>query len=234
MNRDLTRELTAEFIGTFMLVLIGAGSVVVSPPSIGALGPALAHGLILVSIIATYGHISGAHVNPAVTLGILVGGHMKAEKAGYYMLAQFLGGIVAAIFLLVILDPNAGAVGQTTAASGVNSLQIILVEFLGTFFLVSTVYQVAVYGKGGQLTPVLLGLTLVGLILFGGPLTGAAYNPARLLGPAIFGDPRQDIPEVLVYLVAIFGGGAVAGILQNDTFKIEAPTEENKGKRTRR
>ncbi len=233
MNKELVRQLTAEFIGTFMLVLIGAGSVVVSPSSLGALGPALAHGFALVMIIATYGHISGAHVNPAVTLGLLVSGKIKLEKAGYYMLVQFIGGLVAGVVLLIVL-PNPAALGQTTAAANVNELDIILVEGLLTFFLVSTVYQTAVYGKGGNAAPLYIGLALAACILVGGSLTGASLNPARTLAPAILGSPRQDVVEVLVYLGAIFGGGALAGIIQQDTFKAAEESDDANKKRNKR
>ena len=220
MNQQTSRELTAEFIGTFMLVLVGAGSVMVSPPSLGALGPALGHGLILIAIIGTYGHISGAHVNPAVTLSLWIGGHIDRMKMLLYWVVQFLGSLVACVVLLIVL-PEPGSLGQTTAAADVNELDIILVEGLLTFFLASTVYQAAVYGKGGAFTPVLIGLTLGGSILMGGPLTGASLNPARTLGPALLGEDMQSITEIIVYMAAIFGGGALAAIVHMDTLKSE-------------
>jgi MIP family channel proteins len=214
LNDKITREALAEFIGTFMLVLIGAGSVVVSPPSLGALGPALGHGLILVAIISTYGHISGAHVNPAVSLAVWVGGKLETFKLGIYIVAQILGALVAALILrLVLPDTLAGfeTLGQTSKAGGVDDLQMILIELISTFILASAVFQAAVYGNGGPATPVIIGVTLAALILFGGPLTGASLNPARTIGPAFVAEETQDIGEVVLYLVAIFGGGALAG-----------------------
>jgi aquaporin Z len=220
ISQQLSREAAAEFIGTFMLVLVGAGSVVLAPTGIGII-PALAYGLILVAIIGTYGHISGAHVNPAVSLAVWIGGRgFSTQKLGIYMLAQFLGSFVACGVLLVIL-PDPGQLGQTTALGDVNELDIILVEGLLTFFLVSVIYQAAVYEKGGAITPLLIGLTLAACYFLGAPLTGAALNPARMLAPAILGDEMQELTEVLVYLVAIFGGGALAGIIHMDTFKPE-------------
>jgi MIP family channel proteins len=197
-----------------MLVMVGAGSVVVSPASLGALGPALGHGLILVAIIGTYGHISGAHVNPAVSLGLWVGGKLETMKLGVYIVAQILGALVAAIILRLVLPETLAGVeflGQTTKAPGVDNLQMILIELISTFILASTVFQVAVYGKGGNVTPLLIGFTLASLILFGGPLTGASLNPARTIGPAFAAKETQDIGEVVLYLLAIFGGGALAG-----------------------
>ncbi|MFP4323749.1 MAG: aquaporin [Anaerolineales bacterium] len=225
MNQETGRHIAAEFIGTFMLVLVGAGSVVLAPPEVGPVMPALAHGLILIAIIATYGHISGAHVNPAVTLGLLIGQHISLQKAGWYWVAQFAGGIVAAVVLRIIL-PEPGLLGQTTAAAGVNELDILLVEGLLTFFLVSAVYQAAVYGKGGVAAPLLIGFTLAACILLGGALTGASVNPARTLGPALLAEDPQDFVEVAIYLAGIFGGGAVAGIFHADTFKPVGETAE--------
>jgi aquaporin Z len=144
LDQQTSREAFAEFIGTFMLVLIGAGSVVLAPPSTGALIPALAHGLILVAIIGTYGHISGAYVNPAVTLAVWIANKISSQKLGVFMLAQFMGGLVAAVVLLIVL-PTPGQLGQTTAAPNVNELDIILVEGILTFFLASVVLQAAVY-----------------------------------------------------------------------------------------
>ena len=214
LNDKLTRETLAEFIGTMMLVMVGAGSVVVSPASIGALGPALGHGLILVAIIATYGHISGAHVNPAVSLALWVGGKMETFKLVAYWIAQILGALVAAIILRLVLPETLAGVeflGQTSKAPGVDDLQMILIELISTFILASVVFQAAVYGKGGSATPILIGFTLAAMILLGGPLTGASLNPARTIGPAFVAEETQDIGEVVLYVLAIFGGGALAG-----------------------
>jgi MIP family channel proteins len=221
MNQQLSREAAAEFIGTFMLILVGAGSVVLAPPGTGAIIPALAHGLILVAIIGTYGHISGAHVNPAVSLAMWIGGkNFSSQKLGIYMLAQFLGSFAACGVLLIVL-PTPGQLGQTTAVGDVNELDIILVEGLLTFFLVSVIFQAGVYGKGGVAAPLLIGLTLGACFFLGAPLTGASLNPARMLGPAILGEEMQDLTEILLYLVATFGGGAIAAIVHMDTFKPE-------------
>ena len=124
MNDALKRELLAELIGTFVLVFVGSAAVLVAP-IFGVVVPALAHGLILCALIYTYGHISGAQVNPAVTLGLAVGGQQDWTKSAYYMVAQFIGGIIAAAVLVVVfpqenaavagfLGENAYNFGQTT------------------------------------------------------------------------------------------------------------------------
>lgn len=215
MNNRLLQDGLAEFIGTFMLVLVGAGAVTILSNSgktaVGAdvVVAALAHGLILIAIIATYGHISGAHVNPAVTLGLLVGRQIEITRAVVYWIAQFAGGIVAALLLRFIF-PAATNLGQTIPASGISDIQAMIIELILTFFLVSTVYQAAVYGKAGNIAAIAIGFTLAASILFGGPLTGASLNPARTLGPGLV---SGNLNAIVFYLVGIFAGGALAGLV---------------------
>ncbi len=231
MNENLMKESLAEMIGTFVLVFIGGLAVVVAP-LFGVVVPALAHGLILTGIIYMYGHISGAQLNPAVTTGLLVGGKIDAMKAGVFMAAQFIGGIIAA-FIIVALIPesvreamfgsveafNYGATTGSLTADNVISASIF--EAILTFFLVSTVYQAAVYGKAGNLAGVAIGFTLAGCILAGGPFTGASLNPARTLGPAI---TAGDLGYVIPYFVGLFGGGAIGGLVHGQIF---APDESD-------
>ncbi len=221
MSDDLFKESLAELIGTFVLVFVGGAAVLVAPV-FGVLVPALAHGLILVALVYTYGHISGAQVNPAVTLGLLIGGKQDLNKSLVYMLAQFIGGIIAAVVLTAVFPQDNAAVvgflgeaaynfGQTTGFLTADSVwTAALYEAILTFFLVSAVFQAAVYGHAGKLMGVAIGFTLAASILAGGPATGASLNPARTLGPALVaGDTSYLIP----YLIGIFAGGAVAGLL---------------------
>jgi MIP family channel proteins len=212
VDNNLLRDSLAELIGTFVLVFVGAFAVTVAP-DFGVIVPALGHGLILVGIIYTYGHISGAHVNPAVTIGLLVGGQIDAVKAAAYIVAQFIGGIIAA-FVLVALVPNAPDAfnfGQTTGSLTADHVwQAALFEAILTFFLVSAVYQAAAFGKAGNLAAVAIGLTLAGAILAGGVYTGASLNPARTLGPAL---AAGDLSYVLPYFIGIFGGGLIGGLV---------------------
>jgi MIP family channel proteins len=218
MDSRLIRESVAEFLGTFMLVFVGAGAVTLLGQQATKVGAdvvvaALAHGFILVAIIFTFGHISGAHVNPAVTLGLLVGGKVSMVKAIAYWVAQIVGGIVAALVLRYIF-PSSPTLGNTLP-TGMFSGQIIVLEALGTFFLVSIVFQAAVHGKAGNLAGLAIPLTLAGAILFIGPLTGASFNVARTLGPALV---TGDLTELLSYLVGILGGGTLAGVLHTSYF----------------
>lgn len=224
MNKQLTAQVTAEFIGTFMLVFLGVGAILTAPVDSGALMPALGHGLAIIAIVATYGSISGAHVNPAVSLAAWIGGHLDTQRLGYYMVAQFLGSIAACLVLGVVVS-NSGTLGQTVPNEALNISigQAAVIEAILTFILVSVVYQAAIYGKGGAATPVIIGFTLAACIVAGGALTGASLNPARTLGPAllagIFDGETQNLLDVVVYLVAILGGGALAALVQMDTFK---------------
>lgn len=224
MNKHLTAQVTAEFLGTFILVFLGVGAVLVAPEGTGALLPALGHGLAIIAIAATYGSISGAHVNPAVSLAAWIGGHLDTQRLGWYMLAQFLGSFVACLVLGVVIT-DSGNLGQTAPneALDISIAQAGVIEAVLTFILVSVVYQTAIYGKGGPATPVILGFTLAGCFAMGWALTGASLNPARTLGPALiasfFDGDTQNLMDVVVYLVATFGGGALAALVHMDTFK---------------
>ncbi len=222
-DQNLTRDAVAELIGTFMLVFIGAGA--------GALGlpvyvVALAHGLALIAIIYTYGHISGAHVNPAITLSLFASQQITITRAAIYWAAQFVGGVIAALAIKALVPIGAdGAVlkslgettGSLTAAYPYNAM---FLEFIFTFILASVVIQAAAFGRAGHVAGVGIGLTLAACIIFGGTLTGASLNPARTFGPALV---AGNTSYVFGYLVAIFSGGAVAGCVQNALFESKLP-----------
>ncbi|NDJ87335.1 MAG: aquaporin [Chloroflexi bacterium] len=235
MNIEQTREAIAEGIGTFMLVAVGAGAVAISGGNVVV--AALSHGLILIAIISTYGHVSGAHVNPAVTLGLLAGGKIELSRAVIYWVAQLIGGLLAGVFLRLVLTglEGAEALGQTVPLNDeINALDIILIEGALTFFLVSAVFQAAVYGRGGAVTPLIIGLTLAGCITFGGPLTGASLNPARTLGPALFAEDAQGLIEVGNYFIGILLGGTLAGFVHSDTFAPGDDEASPKGRRPKK
>lgn len=213
MNNELVRASIAEFLGTFTLVFVGVAAVASGQ---GVAVAALAHGLVLCGIIFAYGYISGAHVNPAVTAGLLVGRQITITRAVYYWVAQFIGGVVAAV-VANILIPNGAAAGQTIGSLTADSVwTAALFEAVLTFLLVSAVYQAAVFGKIGHLAALAIGLTLAGAILAGGTYTGASLNPMRTLGPALV---AGDFSYLVPYLVGIFGGGIVAGLLHVAVFR---------------
>src|SRR5688572_29984233 len=148
MNQQ-AKEFLAEFLGTFTLCFIGIASVIVAP-QFGIVAPALGHGLVLVGLIFAYGHISGAQFNPAVTLGLLVGRKIEPLKAAIYMLAQFAGGIVAAYTLNILLGSQIGNFGETIGSLTSGSVwSAAVMEGILVFFLLTVIYQGAVYGKAG-------------------------------------------------------------------------------------
>ena len=202
-----TENLVAEFVGTFALIFIGAGALAIGAG--GLVGVALAHGLVIVTFAYAYGHISGTHINPAVTLGLLIAGEIEFIAAIGYWIAQFLGGILGAVVLNAVL-PEAGDLGVTILGEGVTPVQGLVVEIVLTFFLVNTIFNTAVSGKAGNFAGLAIGFTLVLSILMGGPLTRASLNPARTLGPAIVSGNYADI---WLYFVGPLVGAILAALL---------------------
>ena len=179
----------AEFLGTFTLCFIGQGAVIMQQAT-GAgnlLVVAVAHGLALAVMISALGQWSGAHFNPAVTLGFVATRRMSLTSAITYWLSQ-LGGAVTASFLLRSVMP--GEAGEAVhfavpmLAPGVSATQALLLEFVMTFFLVTAVWGTAVDERGPRIGGFGIGLAVCMDILVGGPLTGAAMNPARAFGAA--------------------------------------------------
>jgi len=200
-----TKVLLAEFIGTFALIFIGAGTAAVGVG--GLIGVALAHGIVLVSMAYAYGGISGAHVNPAVTLAVALRGNLSWGEALGYWIAQFAGGIAGAGALMFVLGGASSGLGATVPAAGVSPLQVIVLEGLLTFLFVNVILHTT---EGKAPTPfagLAIGLTLAGMILFGGPLTGASLNPARTLGPAVF---TGTLDVFWIYLVGPAAGAGLA------------------------
>lgn len=176
-----------EALGTFALVFFGAGSflVAINGAGIGLLGVALAHGLALMMIVYSFGGISGAHVNPAVTFGMWVSGKMPTWEAVKYVVSQLIGSIFAALVLMLLLNPPAGAnLGTPEIAKDLSLWQGLFIEALLTFFLVWAVMATTDKKFPAAASGLTIGLTLTISIFIGGILTGAALNPARAFGPA--------------------------------------------------
>jgi MIP family channel proteins len=189
------QKLLAEFIGTYLFVLIGAGAICTDQAmrasggsGMGLIGIALAHGIAISVLITSLGHISGAHFNPAVTIGFWVTRKMGTFLSLSYWAAQLLGSLLAA-FTLAHLLPEAiwrpVALG-TPDLTDFSRLHGILLEGVMTFFLVFVVFATAVDPKGAfnKVAGFAIGLSIFSDILLGGPFTGASMNPARSFGPA--------------------------------------------------
>ena len=213
------RAFVAEFIGTFTLIFIGVGAIAANHLSSGALGLtgiALAHGLAIAVMISATAAVSGGHLNPAVTLGLLSAKKIDVPNAIGYVAAQCLGAIAAAFLIKLCVPADAlTAVGMGTPAlsAGISTSMGLLTEIILTFFLVFVVYGTAVDKRAPRMGGLFIGLTVTLDILMGGPISGAAMNPARHLGPALLGGGLQNIG--LYWLGPVIGGVIAAQVYKN-------------------
>lgn len=206
----MTKKLAAEFIGTFTLILIGAGSIMNGKTDL--LGIALAHGIAIAVMVSAFAAISGAHFNPAVSLGMLVTRRIDARTFLYYVTAQLSGASLAALALRYLFGWNSDAGSSLGAASvgmGISPTKAMIAEAIGTFLLVAVVFGVAVDLRGTFhiVAGFPIGLMISLDILLMGPLTGATVNPARWFGPALV---SGNWTNSWVWIVGPLLGGAVA------------------------
>ncbi len=216
------RPLVAEFIGTFALIFVGVGAIAVdgiTHGGAGLVGIALAHGLTIAVMVSATAAISGGHLNPAVTIAALVGGKIDARGALGYMLVQCAGAIFAAFMItLAIPAPALAAVNMGTPAlgAGIGLGQGLVTEAVLTFFLAFVVYGTAIDQRAPKVGGLFIGLTVTLDILVGGPITGAAMNPARHLGPALLGG---GLDNLWLYWVGPLIGGALAGLVYHNVLE---------------
>ena len=184
MEENVLRRGVAEFIGTFTLIFIGGGAGIVSGQDIVAV--ALANGLAIGIMVTNLGHISGGHFNPAITLGFVATRRITMPLAVAYWISQFAGAIVAAAILRGLFS-HADFLGAVPHAAGFGAGKGLVVEIILTFFLVWAVFATAVDPRGAfkSIAGLAIGLTITIDVLMGGPLTGAAMNPARAFGPQL-------------------------------------------------
>ena len=202
------KPLAAEFIGTFLLVFVATGAIMADELSGGQvthLGIGLSTGLAVTVIIFALGHVSGAHINPAVTIGFAIGGHFPWRSVPAYVTAQLAGGILASAVLLALLGSVAH---QGANLPGVGASQALGLEVLLAFLLMLVIVAVATDSKAqGSLAAIAIGATVGLEIIFAGPLSGASMNPARSLSPALVG---WTWTSQWIYVVGPVAGAAVA------------------------
>src|SRR3954447_14389550 len=229
MDYDPLRRGVAEFVGTFTLVFIGAGAILTSTKlfaaafaqgagdtasGLGLVAIALAHGLAIAVMVSAVGHISGGHFNPAVTLGFLVTRRLAPMLGLTYWAAQFGAATLAALLLRAIYPQavrNVAHLGAPGLGGGVTPWQGFVIEVVLTFFLVWVVFATAADPGGTfkSIAGLAIGLTITLDICMGGPLTGAAMNPARAFGPELVSKHWTD---AWVWYVGPFAGGALAAV----------------------
>ena len=227
MDYDPVRRGFAEFVGTFTLVFIGAGSILTfgklfagafaagsgsQVAGLGLVAVALAHGLAIGVMVSAVGHISGGHFNPAITLGFLVTRRLAPILALVYWVVQLTAAVAAAALLhwfFTMSERNAVQLGAPLLGSGITQWQGLVIEIVLTFFLVWVVFATAADPGGTfkSIAGLAIGLTITLDILMGGPLTGAAMNPARAFGPELI---QNDWTNAWIYYAGPAIGGVVA------------------------
>jgi aquaporin NIP len=208
---NLARRSAAEAIAAFALVFAGCGAAVsnsVYDGALGQVGVALTFGLVVMAMIYATGHLSGAHINPAVTLAFTLTRHFPAREAAAYIAAQCAGAIAAALALLAVWPDQPAQLGATVPAAGIGVGSALAYELVLTAILMFTIIAVATDTRAvGAAAAIAIG-GAVGLdALFGGPVTGASMNPARSLGPAIAAWEWRDF---WIYVVGPVAGAALA------------------------
>jgi MIP family channel proteins len=185
------KNFIAEFIGTFSLVFIGGGAIMMvqqTGSTAGLLQVALAHGLILALMVSAFMNVSGGHFNPAVTIAFLVARRITPTVAGVHVVAQLVGAVAAA-YVLKMAMPSALFIatqgGGQSISLDITAVQAIILEAIAAFFLMAVIYGTAVSDTSPKIGGLAIGLTITANILAVGPLTGASMNPARSFGPAI-------------------------------------------------
>ncbi|KAA3451600.1 hypothetical protein C7I87_06180 [Mesorhizobium sp. SARCC-RB16n] len=222
MSTPIAPKLLAEFIGTFAFVFIGAGAAAVVGDGTGLNGIAaiaFAHGLTIMVFAFAYGSISGGHMNPAVTVGVLAAGAMRVGDALGYIVSQLVGGIAGALALLAVLGGTATGLGMPQLAHGLvlGATTVTITPAAGfvidaalAFFLVTVVLSTAVAGRAGNLAPLAIGMTVTLNILMAAALTGAPFNPARALGPMV---ATGNFTDAWLYTIAPVIGAVVAAFV---------------------
>ncbi len=219
------RAWLCEFLGTLLLVFFAVGSAVLGAEYIGTMGIALAFGFTLLALAYALGPISGCHINPAVTLGMLCARRIDARTAGAYWIAQFLGGIAGAALLFLLAKQVPGLeTAETFGSNGYGDrsavhlnmggafLAEVVLTFLLVFVVLAVTHRVAVVGFDG----LPIGLALAVIHLVGIPLTGTSVNPARSLGPALFAGGAA-LSQLWLFLVAPLAGGIIAALVHQLT-----------------
>lgn len=205
------RRYIAELIGTFALVFVGTGAIVVNDTQGGAVthvGIAISFGLVIMVMIYSLGELSGAHFNPAVTVAFAVVGKFPVAEIAPYIISQLVGALLASSLLRVLLPPhpNLGATLPSIPEPSAFVMEIVL-----TFFVMFVIANVALGSKvQGQAAGLAIGGTVMLCAMFAGPVTGASMNPARSLAPAIVSGAWRGI---WLYLTAPFAGAALAAVI---------------------
>ncbi|MDP1819601.1 MAG: aquaporin [Acidimicrobiales bacterium] len=225
---DAARKAAVETLGTFLLVFMAVGAAVFGFEEVGVLGVALAFGLVLLALAYAIGSVSGCHVNPAVTLGVLLRGGITIGEAVIYWVAQLVGGLLGGAALKLMTSDFGDVVDQTGALGSngwgdtINGSGAFVLEVVLTFLLVFVVLLVTGRDAAPGFAGLAIGLVLTVVHLVGIPLTGTSVNPARSLGPAVFAG-TDALEHVWLFVVAPLVGAALAAAA---SALLESPTRD--------
>lgn len=230
------KKYIAEFIGTFSLVLFGCGTAVISgvtsagPDAVGLLGISLAFGLAVVVMAYAIGPVSGCHINPAITVSMLVAGKIKGNDAAGYIIAQFAGATAAAALLCLIqkgmpdyvfgewaLGSNGWGEGY---GEGYSTVSAFITETIFTFLFLFVIFATTSKLGNSNMAGMAIGLTLVLIHLVAIPVTGTSVNPARSFGPAIFAGGKA-LQQMWLFVAAPLAGGILAALVWKGIFEKE-------------
>ncbi|MDR2953773.1 MAG: MIP family channel protein [Prevotella sp.] len=216
------KKYLAEMIGTMVLVLMGCGAAVFAGAgqpfaSVGTLGVAFAFGLAVLAMVYTIGKVSGCHINPAITLGLLLSKKISGKDAAMYMIFQVIGAIIGSA-ILYILAKDSGSTTTLTGANGFAEGAVVtafIAETVFTFIFVLVVLGVTSKGANNQFAGVAIGLALVLVHIVCIPITGTSVNPARSIGPALFDaiEGGKALAQLWLFIVAPFLGAALSALV---------------------
>jgi aquaporin Z len=225
----MDRRYVTEFIATFILIFAGCGAIIVETltGSLGHAGVALTWGFIVVALIYTFGHVSGAHMNPAVTISFTAMKEFDKKDTIPYIIAQVLGAIFACVLLYLIFLEEAKSMAELAYLGASlprgSNLQLFVMEFILTFILMLVICGSAVHGKAiKSFAGLAIGLTVGLEAMFAGPITMASMNPARSIGPALV---SGNIETLWLYIIATILGAIVAGFVFTKFIKCKNPAE---------
>lgn len=213
MNNNNFKKYLAEFIGTFALVFCGTGAIIINQQtgSLGLVGISFAFGTIVMAMVYVFGGVSGAHINPSVTIALTIGKLMSKKEALFYIIAQFIGALFASLLLKFMFTKNT-TLGATLPSGSL--LQSFIIEAVLTFFLMLTILAITAKKEFSSSVGLVIGLMVTGIILIAGPISGGSFNPARSFAPALI---SGNVTALWVYLIAPTLG-AVASMLVWDRF----------------
>ncbi len=216
------KKYICELIGTLVLVLFGCGSAAIAGQTLGTLGIALAFGLSIVAMAYVIGDVSGCHINPAVSLGMLIDGRIGIKDFIGYVISQCIGAIIAAAILMFLINSaNLGGVATTglgangfgaASSIGISMTGALVTEIILTAVFVFTILGVTASEKTASVAGIVIGLTLTFVHIMGIPITGTSVNPARSLGPALLLG-GQALSQVWVFIVGPLVGAIIAALI---------------------